>query len=362
MHRLEIQRPDGRTLTLYGRRPVANLRGAAGFPPDSIDRNPHLRWHPLRGEWVAYADYRQQRTFLPPPDANPLRPSADPGVPTELPAGDYDIGVFDNLFPTLSSAAHDPPSPGIPTRPATGRCEVVVFTQDPKTSLGALPLDHIELLLEVWAERTEAGRADGEIAYVLPFENRGTEMGVTLHHPHWQIYSYPFVPPVPARMQQEALRHFEVHGTVLLESLVEGELRSRERLLYEGRHAVAFVPPCARYTYEVWVAPRRPAPWLSALHDEERADLARALKTVLLKYDGLWQRPFPYLMAWFQAPVDGGAHPETHLHAEFYPPYRTRDRLKYLAGTELAAGLFANDSLPETGARELQAVPVRLEP
>jgi UDPglucose--hexose-1-phosphate uridylyltransferase len=89
--------------------------------------------------------------------------------------------------------------------------------------------------------------------------------------------------------------------------------------------------------------------------------LARALKTVLMKYDSLWQRPFPYVMAWFQAPTDGQPHPEAHLHLEFYPPYRTRDKLKYLAGTELASGLFASDSLPEEAARELQAVPVDIE-
>jgi UDPglucose--hexose-1-phosphate uridylyltransferase len=96
------------------------------------------------------------------------------------------------------------------------------------------------------------------------------------------------------------------------------------------------------------------------LDDAQRADLARALKTVLLKYDGLWQRPLPYLMAWYQAPTDGVAHPGMHLHAQLYPPYRTADKLKYLAGTELAAGFFAMGALPEDKARELQAVPVDL--
>jgi UDPglucose--hexose-1-phosphate uridylyltransferase len=131
-------------------------------------------------------------------------------------------------------------------------------------------------------------------------------------------------------------------------------------LLYRGEHAAAFVPACARYPYEVWVAPVEPVAGFTQLRPDQRLDLARALKTVLLKYDGLWERPFPYLMAWFQAPIDDEAHPESHLHAEFYPPYRTRDRLKYLAGTELAAGLFANDALPEEKVRELQAVKVNL--
>ena len=123
---------------------------------------------------------------------------------------------------------------------------------------------------------------------------------------------------------------------------------------------MAFVPACARYPYEVWVAPLRPVQGFAQLEADERADLARALKTVLLKYDGLWQRPLPYLMAWYQAATDGNAHPGMHLHAEIYPPYRTKDRLKYLAGTEIAAGFFAMDALPEEKARELQQVEVKL--
>jgi len=131
--------------------------------------------------------------------------------------------------------------------------------------------------------------------------------------------------------------------------------------LYQDEWAIAFVPVCARYPYEVWVAPIQPAASFLDLTSEQRSSLAKALKTVTLKFDGLWNRPFPYLMAWFQAPTDSQPHPECHLHAEFYPPYRTSDRLKYLAGTELAAGMFANDALPEEKAKELQSVSVTLE-
>jgi UDPglucose--hexose-1-phosphate uridylyltransferase len=107
--------------------------------------------------------------------------------------------------------------------------------------------------------------------------------------------------------------------------------------------------------------PTDPCKDFAALTPPQRESLARALKTVLLKFDSLWDRPFPYLMAWYQAPLDGGEHPETQLHAQFYPPYRTRDRLKYLAGTEIAAGMFAMDVLPETTAYELQQVEINLE-
>jgi UDPglucose--hexose-1-phosphate uridylyltransferase len=361
VYTLDLVKPDGRCLTLYGRGPVTAAGPAPSPRPAPLHPNPHLRWHPLRGEWVAYAAHRQDRTFLPPPEYNPLRPSRDARFPTELPPGDYDVAVFDNLFPSLAPEAHDPPSLHVPTQPGRGRCEVVVFTQDPQASLGGLPLTHVDLLLEVLGDRTGRQARRGGVAYTLPFENRGVEVGVTLHHPHGQIYSYPFVPPVPARMHAQELDHWRRTQQPLLESLIAAELADGRRVLYAGPHAVAFVPAWARYPYEAWVAPRRAAPTLAALGPEVRRDLARALRTLLQKYDGLWNRPFPYLMAWYQAPLDGAEHPESHVHAEFAPPYRTRDRLKFLAGTELAAGMFAMDALPEDKARELQAVAVPID-
>jgi UDPglucose--hexose-1-phosphate uridylyltransferase len=360
MHSVELTKPDGRRMTLFSRRPITDIGPAPSPRAQPVHPNPHLRWHPLRAEWVAYAAYRQDRTFLPPPEYNPLRPSSDPANPTELPTGDYDVAVFDNLFPTLALSAHDPPQAAVETRAGTGHCEVVVFTQDSEASLGSLPVDHIALLLEVWGERTQRLAATGVLKYVLPFENRGVEVGVTLHHPHGQIYAYPFVPPIPQRMQRCELEHHGATRRALLETLIETELRTGARVLYEGPHALAFLPAWARYPYEVWVAPRLARAHFHDLSAEERIDLASALKTVLLKYDGLWQRPFPYIMAWYQAPTDGKAHPESHLHAELYPAYRTREKLKYLAGTEIAAGLFASDALPEDKARELQAVKVAL--
>ena len=361
MYTLDLAKPDGRRLTLYSRKPIAPQSTAPSPFADPLNASPHLRWHPLRGEWVTYAAYRQGRTFLPPPEYNPLAVTTDSTHPTEVPPGAWDVAVFDNRFPSLSFDSAESPSLIVPTVPATGHCDVVVFTQDSEASLGTLPLAHIDLLLQVWGDRTVKLAQHGDIAYVLPFENRGPEVGVTLHHPHGQIYAYPVVPPVPALMQHEAKSYYIKHGYGVLENLIAEERRAGVRMLYEGPHAVAFVPVCARYPYEVWVAPIDPLESFTHLTNEQRADLARALKTVLLKYDGLWQRPLPYLMAWYQAPTDGKPHPESHLHAQFYPPYRTSDRLKYLAGTEIAAGFFAMDALPEDKARELQQVEVAIE-
>lgn len=358
MYLLELVKPDFRRLTLYSREAISGV-GAAPSPNNQpVDVNPHLRWHPLRGEWVAYAAHRQDRTFLPPPEYNPLRPGSNPDFPTELPEGRYDVAVFDNLYPALSDAAHDPPALHVPTRPGTGHCEVVVYTQDPDTTLGRLPVSHLALLLAVWGDRTRRLASDSAVRYVLPFENRGTEMGVTLLHPHGQIYAYPAVPPVPSRMLEREAAHFEATGEGLLTGLIAQESDIGSRVLYEGEHAIAFVPPWARYPYETCVAPKARFGFMHDLEVETRVDLARALKVVLLKYDGLWQRPMPYVMAWYQAPTDGKSHPECHTHAELLPAYRSRDRLKYLAGTELAAGLFANDVLPEDAAAQLAAVDV----
>ncbi len=211
-----------------------------------------------------------------------------------------------------------------------------------------------------WADRTAVLGTRAEVAYVMPFENRGVEVGVTLQHPHGQIYAYGFVPPIPARELAAACRHHEAHGRALLAAHIVAELAEGRRVLYRGAAAVAYVPAHARYPYEMWVAPRRPAALLGELTDDERVDLARALKTALLKLDGLWNRPVPYVLVVHQGPTDGAPHPEAHLHVEIYPAYRSPGRLTYLAGTEVGAGTFANDVLPETSAAELQAVAVEI--
>jgi UDPglucose--hexose-1-phosphate uridylyltransferase len=360
MHTRTLHKPDGRALHLYSRAPLPDDLEAPSPSTSPHQPNSHLRWHPLRGEWVAYATHRQNRTFLPPAEYNPLAPSRGPH-PTEVPAGPWDVAVFENLFPAFSHAAHDAPELAVPTEPGSGACEVVVFTQDAQATLGTLPLDHLELVVDVWAERYEALGAHNDIAYVFPFENRGVEVGVTLHHPHGQIYAYPFVPPVAARELDEQRRYLERHGRGLLEDFVAREIADGVRMLYDGPHVAAFMPICARYSYEVWLAPRRPASSFADLTADERRDFARGLKTVLLKFDGLWDRPFPYILAFHQAPTDGAPHPEAHLHGEFYPAFRMPGRLKYLAGSEIGAGVFTADTVPEQKAAELQAVVVDVD-
>jgi UDPglucose--hexose-1-phosphate uridylyltransferase len=361
MNRRVLRKPDGRMLILYGREAIADSITAPSPSTAPFAPNAHLRWHPLRGEWVAYATHRQNRTFLPPPEYNPLAPTRSPDHPTELPAGEYDAAVFENLFPTFTALAHDPPQLTVATREARGACEVVVFTRDPAASLGRLPLWHIELILGVWTDRYRELGGRSDVSYVYVFENRGVEVGVTLNHPHGQIYAYPFIPPIPARELEHERAHFANHGTTLIARMVADELEAGRRVLYQGAHVAAFVPICARYPYEVWVAPVQPVPSLDRLDEQTCRDFARALKTVLMKYDALWDRPFPYIMAMHQAPTDGVPHPESHLHIEFYPAYRMRDRLKYLAGSEMGAGVFTADTDPDDKAAELKNVQVSID-
>jgi len=358
-----LKKPDGRDLFLYSTREIPEGIVATAPRGDAVSPKPQMRWHPLRAEWVVFASHRQNRTFLPPKDYSPLAVTKSAEFPTEMPAGDYEVAVFENLFPSLRTEGNraelQEVYPGVPAGTADGRCEVIVFTEDPDTSLADLPLERIRLILDVIAERTRALGARNDIQYVLPFENRGVEMGVTLHHPHGQLYAYPFVPPVPAKMLESMRTYHKKHGRGLLEDLISQEMKDGRRVIVEDAKtalagAISFVPAFARYPYETWVAPKRAHAFLHDLDSEERDSLARVLKATLEKHDALWNRPQPYLMVLYQAPLDGEAHPEAHVHFEIYPPYRTKDKLKYLAGTELGGGLFINDSIPEEKAAELR--------
>lgn len=358
MFKRSLIKPDGRRLWLYSREPIAEGIEAPSPVSERPPRSAHLRWHPLRGEWVAYASHRQGRTFLPPAEFNPLATTVDPARPTEVPAGAYDVAVFENLFPSLTSGGGEAPRSIVDTRPSAGAAEVVVFTQDAGATLGSLPLSHLELLFEVWADRYVELGARPDVEYVFPFENRGVEVGVTLHHPHGQIYAYPFVPPIPARELGEQRAYYDRHGRGLLASILTAEIEDARRILYKGPAAIAFMPAFARYSYEVWIATRDVHASVATLDATARRDMARALKIVLLKFDRLWQKPFPYVMVFHQAPTDGAPHPEAHLHIEFYPAYRMPGRLKFLAGSELGAGVFTADTLPEEKAAELRHVDV----
>lgn len=319
-----------------------------------------LRWDPTLGEWVAYATHRQDRTFLPPAEYCPLCPTkSEDDFPTEVPRSSYDIVVFENKFPSFAPDAPEPGEAGTaltPTAPGRGVCEVVLYSDDHDATLASMPEERIRNLIRVWADRYEELGSRGFVDYVFIFENKGEAIGVTLHHPHGQIYAYPFVPPRPKKELESARQYREDNnGSCLHCDLLAAEHEDGRRVVAKGDHFTAFVPFYAKFPYEVHLYARRCTLSIADLNAEEQRDLARVLKKVITGYDALFGFSLPYMMVLHQAPTDGGDYTGVaHFHVEFYPPNRTADKLKYLAGSETGAGAFVMDVLPEDTAQELR--------
>jgi UDPglucose--hexose-1-phosphate uridylyltransferase len=318
-----------------------------------------LRWDPTLEEWVAYATHRQDRTFLPPAEYCPLCPTKPGGFPTEVPQESYDIVVFENKFPSFTPDAPEPEEPGsslTPTAPGRGVAEVVLYSEEHAATLAGMSERRIRNLIEVWADRYEELGALDYVDYVFIFENKGEAIGVTLHHPHGQIYAYPFIPPRPKK-ELEAAREYRSanEGNCLHCEILSQEHEDGRRVVAKGEHFTAFIPFYAHFPYEVHVYARRCSPSIADLGTEERWDLARVLKRLLVGYDRLFGFSLPYMMVMHQAPTNGEDHERiAHFHIEFYPPNRTADKLKYLAGSETGAGAFVMDALPESTAQTLK--------
>lgn len=284
----------------------------------------------------------------------PTKPGA---FPTEVPAEDYEIVVFQNKFPSLQP---EPPEPDVmgtditPVDLAKGECEVVLYSPRHDGTLAQESVKHIRNLIRVWKDRYQELGSREEIQYVLIFENKGEAVGVTLHHPHGQIYAFPFIPPVQEQELLALTQHRQKTGRCLGCDIVAQEKDDGRRIVAESQHFMAVIPFYARYPYEVHIHAKGHKPSLAALDSEWEWDLAHLLKLVMVKYDHLFGFSLPYLMTIHQAPTGGKFKGEGHLRIEFYPPHRSANRLKYLAGCESGAGTFINDSAPETKAAELR--------
>src|SRR5580693_6259142 len=298
-----------------------------------------IRWDPLAGEWVVIAAARQDRTFLPPPDQCPLDPSA-PGRLTEIPASSYDVVVFENRFPSLSEPL--------------GRCEVVCFTSDHNASFDQLTPARVRTVFEAWVDRTQVLSALPGTEQVYCFENRGEEIGVTLSHPHGQIYAFPFVTPRTERMVAQARGY---NGANLFDDLVAAELRAGTRIVTRNEHWIVFVPEAARWPYEVRIFPTTRVPDLTGVGPAARDAFGPLYLDVLRRFDALFDRPVPYIAAWHQAPVgDFDARRQFAVHLQVFSVRRAADKLKYLAGTESGMGVWINDIVPEEAAQRLREV------
>jgi len=344
MRSTPIRLADGRELIYFDLPgdPPRETEDARELPPPPPASE--LRFDALRGQWVAVAAHRQERTFQPPGDRCPLCPST-PAFRSEIP-GPYRVVTFENRFPSFSGRTSEGRVlPGI--RPGEGRAEVVCFTSDHEGSFADLGPRDVRLVMDVWAARTEAMSAMPGVEQVFPFENRGEEIGVTLSHPHGQIYGYPFVPPAVLQIL-DALERDPGHFAYRLM-----REQADERVVAANEHWTAFVPRAARWPFEVHVYPHRQVPDLPALTDEERDAFAPLYLDLLRRFDALFGLPMPYIAAWFQAPVRE-ARENFRLHLQLFSIRRAPGKLKYLAASESAMGVFINDIAPETAARMLR--------
>ncbi|MFI6689464.1 galactose-1-phosphate uridylyltransferase [Streptomyces sp. NPDC050485] len=348
MKKTSTRLADGRELLYYDTRDDRVRDEVDPRPLDPVSTASEIRRDPLLGDAVAIASHRQGRTYHPPADECPLCPSRD-GRHSEIPAADYDVVVFENRFPSLAGQS--------------GRCEVVCFTSDHDASFADLTEEQAALVLEAWTDRTAELAELPQVEQVFCFENRGAEIGVTLGHPHGQIYGYPFTTPRTALMLRSLAEHRErTGGRNLFEDVVAKELADGDRVVLDGEHWVAFVPYAAHWPYEVHLHPKRRVPDLRALGDEARTEFPRIYLELLRRFDRIFgpgEPPTPYIAAWHQAPFRGGGavgRAEFGLHLELFTIRRTSGKLKFLAGSESGMSVFINDVPPEAAAERLREV------
>lgn len=340
-----------------------------------------LRQDPLTGAWYTYAAHRMNRTFLPPANENPLAPTRPGQLPTEIPADDYDVVVFQNRFPSLAKSELQAGSgadsgsagaPFVPTAPGHGRCEVVCFTSDSQASFRDLSFHRARTVVEAWAHRTKELSELPGIEYVYPFENRGQEIGVTLQHPHGQIYAYPFVPERAAQIAARAQEFREAAGAGaagagtgaagtetgpdLFDHILDHERADGQRIVVEGEHFTAFVPAAAKWPVEIMLMPHRAVPNFAELNDVEKHELTRLYLDLLGRMDRFFPgvERTPYIASWNQAPVN--APDDGRLHLQLFSLMRSPGRMKFLAGSESGQGAWISDTTPERIAERFREV------
>ena len=342
IYKREFKRNDKRHLLLFGYK--EHIEEASEELKITAEPSPHMRWNPSRQEWVTYSATRKVRTAFPPKEYCPLCPGAELNFPTEIPFKDFEIATFPNRWASFNTTKNKISIDNIDAKSSDGECEVVVYSPNHEDTIAQMPIERIELLFNVWVDRYIKLLERDEIKYVMPFENRGEECGVTLHHPHGQIYAYPFIPPVI----QKEIEVFKKENFILKIMKILEE----KYYVYQDDYVIAAVPPFARYAYEIWIIPKRriPGPW--KFKDEEYNSFARALRNVVKGYDSFIGRRCPYIMGLHAAPTIEDK--DFHFHIEFYPPLRYGDKPKILAGTESMAGTFVMDVLPEETAIELR--------
>lgn len=366
MNREKHALADGREIFFYDQQPTGrNLSDPRDLP--EVATSSQLRFDPLLSQWVIMAGHRQTRTFMPPADQCPLCPSTD-GRDTEIPAESYEVAVFENRFPSLSQNAElilddathpsDANSPWVANRAGVGRCEVVCFTDNHNASFKDLTVAQARLVVDAWADRSAELGARDDVAQVFAFENRGEEIGVTLQHPHGQIYAYPYVTPRTKRMLQSAHSYRERTGRNLFEDVLAAE-RADERVVASNELWSAYVPRAARWPVEVHLMPHRHVGTIDELTSDERDAFAALYLDILGRFDRLYDSKLPYIAAWHQRPTPTGdiaGRDDFWLQMQVFSIKRSHDKLKFLAGSESGMDAFVTDVLPEAVAARLREV------
>lgn len=334
LHIRQTNLQDGRSLSLYGwdkhdGTPIIEL---PAVPPMPHITPGILEHHPLLREYVCTSPARQNRTFKPAADACPLCPSTPDNV-NEVPFADFDVAVFDNRFPSFAMPERSLPLQNNALHPARGKCEVVVYAPDHTKTMASMTDEQRLLVVDTWVHRYDTLLGLPSVEYVHVFENRGDAAGVTLHHPHGQIYAMPFTPPI----QQTIGESFKAKPDLLSQIIVDHP----DMILAEQDGIVAFCPEFGRFSYEIWIAPRNRHSGLWNFDRTERQALATLLGKVTKAYDRLFNKPMSYMMAIHSAPKP--FENVWHTHITFQPLLRTADKQKYVASVELTSGVYLKD-------------------
>ncbi len=312
--------------------------------------NGEFRFDGLTRRWVNIVGHRQGRPNLPTTGC----PFCVGGLEAPDP---YTVRWFANRWPALEPGApidiDAAERAGTASLPAIGATEVILYSPDHDASMSTLPPEQLRAVVDLWADRTTELLARPEIEYVLVFENRGPDVGATIHHPHGQIYAYPFVPPEPAA---EAAVNRQ-HGCASCVETVD-EIAAGERVLCASATWAAYVPYASTHSFGVRLTPTRHVGRIADLDDAERDGLVELLTDVLGRYDRLWaddparSAMFPYLLWFHQAPKSAGE--EWHLHAHIAPPQRAPGVQRFVASGELGSGTLSNPVVPEAAAALLR--------
>ncbi len=310
-----------------------------------------LRWHPLTKDWVMIASHRQNRPQMP-KDWCPFCPGSGK-VPEN-----YEVYKYDNDFPALSQ---DPPLPDdvandfFQVKPAYGKCEVILYSPGHTVTLPELTEEHIEKLVALWVERFEAIGSDPEIKYVFIFENRGEVVGVTMPHPHGQIYGYSFVPKKIELELASAKEYLEEKGNCIFCDMLKEEIAAKQRVIFQDEYFTVFLPFFTEYPYGVYIMSNRHCQNIAEFTAEERASFAKTLRNTVGMLDSLFGYRFPYMMCMHNAPVNGADTSEYyHFHVEFFPPMRSENKVKFNASSETGVWAHCNPTCPEVTAEELR--------